>query len=61
MSVRSTVGASSTQRQAINLNYNLDNNVSIEGVYESRSVDDQESINTNNSVGADVKWKWSFK
>jgi translocation and assembly module TamB len=61
LSVSSTVGSSSTQKQSFNLNYNLNNSVSVEGVYESKSTDDQETINDDTSFGADVKWKWSFK
>lgn len=61
MAVKSTVGSSSSQKQAINLNYTLNNNISVEGVYESRSIDEQESINNDTSLGADIKWKWSFK
>lgn len=61
LSVSSTVGTSTQQRQSINLNYNLNKSVSVEGVYETRNTDDIETINNDNSVGADVKWKWSFK
>jgi len=61
LSVSSTVGNSSAQKQSMNLNYNINNNISVEGVYESKSKNDIESLNDDNSVGADVKWKWSFK
>jgi translocation and assembly module TamB len=61
LSLSSTVGASSTQKQSINLNYNLKNNVSVEGVYESKSTDQAETINDDTSFGADFKWRWSFK
>ena len=61
LSVSSTVGTSTEQRQGINLNYNLNKNVSVEGVYENRNTDQVETINVDTSVGADVKWKWSFK
>ena len=61
LSVLGTVSSSSTQKRAVNLNYKINQNISVEGVYESISTDDSETINNENSVGADVKWKWSFK
>lgn len=61
MSLTSTVGASATQKQSININYNLDNNISVEGVYESISTDNAETINNDNSFGFDIKRRWSFK
>ncbi|MAZ48767.1 MAG: hypothetical protein CME65_09395 [Halobacteriovoraceae bacterium] len=61
LSVSSTVDTNTQQNRSLNLNYNLNKNVSVEGVYETRNTDDLETINVDNSVGADVKWKWSFK
>ena len=61
LSVSSTVGDSVSQRQSVNLNYNVDKKVSIEGVYESNTTDDSQTINDANSFGADLKVKWSFK
>lgn len=61
LSVSSTLGGSIGQRQSMNLNYNINEKVSLEGVYESRSTTEGQSINTGNSLGADVKFKWSFK
>ena len=61
LSVSSTVGNSTQQRQSINLNYNIDDNISVEGVYETRSTDDVQAIDIDTSFGTDVKWKWSFK
>ena len=43
----------------MNLNFNIDRNWSVEGVYELKSTDTDEG-NSTNSVGADVKYKWSF-
>lgn len=61
LSVSSTVGDNSNQKQSMNLNYNINNKVSVEGVYESRSTDEAQTLNDDTSVGADIKWKWSFK
>ena len=61
LSVLGTVSSSSTQKRAVNLNYKINQSISVEGVYESISTDDSEVINDENSIGADVKWKWSFK
>jgi len=61
LSVIGTVGSSATQKQTVNLNYKVNNTVSLEGVYESTSTDNTETINDDTSVGADIKWKWSFK
>lgn len=59
LSVSSTVGGSLEQKQEMNLNFNIDRNWSVEGVYELKSTDTDEG-NSTNSVGADVKYKWSF-
>jgi translocation and assembly module TamB len=61
LSVSSTLGGSIGQRQSMNLNYNINNKVSLEGVYESRSSSEGDNINVGNSLGADLKFKWSFK
>lgn len=60
VSVSSSVGTSTTQKQTMNLNYNMTENISLEGIYESKSDDDAESPD-DTSVGADIKWRWSFK
>lgn len=59
LSVSSTVGGSLEQKQEMNLNFNIDRNWSVEGVYELKNSDSDEG-NSTNSVGADVKYKWSF-
>ena len=62
LSVSSTVGGSAGQRQSMNLNYNISNKVSVEGVYETRTAPEgEEAIINDTSLGADVKWRWSFK
>lgn len=59
LSVSSTVGGSLDQRQEMNVNYRINNKWSLEGVYELRS-NDNEGIETTDSVGADLKYRWAF-
>ncbi len=61
LSVSSTVGSSSSQKQTMNLNYNIDNGVSLEGVYENRTDSKGDGNIDDTSFGADLKWKWPFK
>lgn len=61
MSVTSTVGGTSAQKQSMNLNYNIHEGFSVEGVYENQTQDDDEQDLNANSLGADLKWKWFFK
>lgn len=62
LSVSSTVGGSAGQKQSMNLNYNISNKVSVEGVYETRTAPEgEEAIINDTSFGADVKVRWSFK
>jgi translocation and assembly module TamB len=61
LSVSSTVGSSTGQKQTMNLNYNINDEVSIEGVYENRTDPEAEGNTDDTSIGADVKMKWSFK
>jgi len=60
LSVSSTLGGSIGQRQSMNLNYNINRNTSLEGIYEIKSNDEGEEDIIDKSVGADVKFKWSF-
>jgi translocation and assembly module TamB len=57
--VSSTVGGSIEQTQQMNANYNINKNLSVEGVYEVKPSED-ESTTTPTSYGVDLKWKWSF-
>ncbi len=59
VSVSSTVGGSIEQTQEMNINYNINKKFSIEGVYEVKPSED-ENTNTPNSIGADIKYRWSF-
>jgi translocation and assembly module TamB len=58
VSVSSTVGGSIEQTQEVNINYNINKKFSLDGIYEVKPV--EENINTPNSLGADLKYKWSF-
>lgn len=61
VSLSSTVGGSLEQKQEVNVNYNFNKNLSLEGVYEVKpSEDTSTSTSTPNSVGADLKYRWSF-
>lgn len=59
LSVSSTVGGSLEQRQEMNVNYKFNNKWSLEGVYELKSTDD-EGVESSDSIGADLKYRWSF-
>jgi len=59
MSVSSTLGGSVNQTQEMNINYNVDNNLSVEGVYQIQSGQEID-IETPDSFGMDLKWQWSF-
>ena len=61
LSVSSTVGGDIAQKQEMNINYNINKNVSIQGVYEVKTSNESETNENPDSVGADVKFRWSFK
>jgi translocation and assembly module TamB len=58
-SVSSTVGGSIEQTQEMNVNYNFNKKFSIQGVYEVKPTE-EENTSTPNSIGADIKYRWSF-
>lgn len=61
LSVSSTMGGTIGQRQSMNLNYSVSKKVQLEGIYEIRTnVDGEEDI-IDNSIGGDVKFRWTFK
>ena len=60
LSVSSTVGGVIGQRQSMNLNYNIDKNLSIEGVLEERTYDNSGVSITDESAGFDLKVRQSF-
>jgi len=61
LSVSSTMGGSIGQRQSMNLTYSLSKKVQLEGVYELRTNAEGEEDVIDNSVGGDLKFRWTFK
>lgn len=61
LSVSSTMGGSIGQRQSMNLTYGVNKNVQLEGVYELRTNAEGEEDIIDNSIGGDVKFRWTFK
>ena len=59
VSLSSTVGGSLEQKQEMNVNFNINKNLSVEGVYEMKPTE-SENTNTPSSLGADLKYRWSF-
>jgi translocation and assembly module TamB len=61
VSLSSTVGGSLEQKQEVNVNYNFNKSLSLEGVYEVKPAEDSTTgTSTPNSIGADIKYRWSF-
>ena len=61
LSVSSTMGGSIGQRQSMNLNYSVTKKIQLEGVYELRTNAEGEEDIIDNSIGADLKFRWTFK
>lgn len=61
LSVSSTMGGGIGQRQSMNLNYSVSKKVQLEGVYELRTNAEGEEDIIDNSIGADIKFRWTFK
>jgi translocation and assembly module TamB len=61
LSVSSTVGGSLAAQQEMNLNYRLNNHVSLQGVYELKEEGGDGDNVQNSSYGADLKLRWTFK
>ncbi|ATH06510.1 hypothetical protein BIY24_00695 [Halobacteriovorax marinus] len=59
LSLASTVGGSAEQKQEMNINYNILKNVSLEGVYEINSTNEEQSKEPK-SFGVDVKIQWTY-
>lgn len=53
-----TFGGEGGQKQEMNIDFNINDQFSIQGVFE-KSEDNNET-NDDGSVGADIKYKWSF-
>lgn len=60
ISLSSTVGGNLDEKQEMNVNYSLDNNWSLEGVYEIKSTV-EDTTQTENSFGFDLKFRKTFK
>jgi translocation and assembly module TamB len=61
VSLSSTVGGSLEQKQEVNVNYNFNKSLSLDGVYEVKPAEDSTTgTSTPNSIGADIKYRWSF-
>ncbi|HLT22685.1 MAG TPA: translocation/assembly module TamB domain-containing protein [Bacteriovoracaceae bacterium] len=61
LSVSSTMGGSIGQRQSMNLTYNLNKKMQLEGVYELRTNEEGLEDVIDNSIGGDLKVRWTFK
>ena len=62
LSVSSTVGGSLEQKQEVNIKLNLNDNLSVQGVYESRSSnEDEEETEASDSIGFDFIFKRTYK
>lgn len=61
LSVSSTMGGSIGQRQSMNLNYGLTRKIQLEGVYELRTNEEGQEDVIDNSIGGDLKFRWTFK
>lgn len=61
LSVSSTMGGNIGQRQSMNLTYGVNKKVQLEGVYELRTNDEGQEDIIDNSIGGDLKFRWTFK
>lgn len=59
VSFSSTLGGEVEQKQEMNVNYDFNRSWSVEGVYELKSSVEENQGDTQ-SLGADVKYRWSF-
>jgi hypothetical protein len=61
LSVSSTMGGIMGQRQSMNLTYSINKKVQLEGVYELRTNAEGEEDIIDNSIGGDLKFRWTYK
>ena len=61
LSVSSTVGGSLEQKQEMNIDFNLDENLSIKGIYKIKSSNEEETTESTNSAGFDFIFKRTYK
>jgi translocation and assembly module TamB len=55
------MGGSIGQRQNMNLNYGINKNIQVEGIFEMRTNDEGEQDRIYNSFGGDIKFRRTFK
>ena len=60
LSLSSTLGGSTKQKQKMHLDYNINDNLSVQGVYESKTGETSE-VDKANSAGFDFIFRKSFK
>ena len=60
VSLSSTIGGSLEQKQEMNINFKFNKNFSLEGIYEVKPTEEENTTTTPNSLGADLKWRKSF-
>jgi len=61
LSVSSTVGGSAGQKQSMNLNYQVNRNVSLDALYEVNTDVSENQERAGRSAGGDIKFRWTFK
>lgn len=61
LSVSSTLSGNSGQKQSMNLNYNINKKVSLDGIYEVKTDQFDGENRSGISAGGDVKFRWTFK
>lgn len=59
MSISSTLGGTVDQTQEMNINYKVNSNFSLEGIYQKQAGEEVDA-ETPDSIGADLKWQWFF-
>ena len=57
MSVSSTVGGDIAPKQEMNINYNVNKNISIQGVYEVKASEENDVNENAECIGADIKFR----
>ena len=57
----STLGGSLDQSQQMNINFKINSDVALQGVYRTQTNENSESIDNNESIGFDLIWKKTFK
>ena len=55
----STLGGDISKKQEMNVNYNINKNLSLEGIYELKNSEEEEG-ETSDSIGSDVKFRIEF-